>query len=240
MIVRSPRRGAWEDALTVWLYRHPCCCCQSPNHFLRRRHSASSDLPSSNMASSVAAVTTSPCSARRAAPAPARRNRNNARAIQTHASAAAPSSQSAVSAVSWPDGSGCSENGDVAATATAVNLGKRGNIATGLPFLDHMIDQLTSHCQLGVSVVVTKNGVECKPCEDASGADDVAVASAAGAALGAALKVLLAPGVAAVKSGGEGAARSGKATFAAPLDEAYCTCTLDVAVGPRSWNPSTS
>jgi imidazoleglycerol phosphate dehydratase HisB len=33
-----------------------------------------------------------------------------------------------------------------------VDLGERGAIATGIGFLNHMIDQLTSHAQLGVSV----------------------------------------------------------------------------------------
>ena len=64
----------------------------------------------------------------------------------------------AAPAVSWPDGAGRAEDGSIIAEATVVNLGARGEIATGLPFLDHMIDQLTSHCQLGVSVVVTKDG----------------------------------------------------------------------------------
>jgi len=42
--------------------------------------------------------------------------------------------------------------GDVRCTARVVDLGPRGRIATGLPFLDHMLDQLTAHAQLGVSV----------------------------------------------------------------------------------------
>ena len=42
------------------------------------------------------------------------------------------------------------------ATSEIENLGKRGTIATGQPFLDHMIDQLTTHAQLGVSVQVEK------------------------------------------------------------------------------------
>ena len=121
----------------------------------------------------------------------------------------------AAPAVSWPDGAGRAEDGSIIAEATVVNLGARGEIATGLPFLDHMIDQLTSHCQLGVSVVVTKDGTPCAPCVDASGDDDEAVAVAAGAALGRALKALLAPGVAAVAAGDvPSSAASG--TFAAP------------------------
>ena len=46
------------------------------------------------------------------------------------------------------------------ATSEIENLGKRGTIATGQPFLDHMIDQLTTHAQLGVSVQVEKEHTE--------------------------------------------------------------------------------
>ena len=42
----------------------------------------------------------------------------------------------------------------VEAEARVVDLGPRGEIATGICFLDHMIDQLTAHAQLGVSVRV--------------------------------------------------------------------------------------
>lgn len=40
----------------------------------------------------------------------------------------------------------------VQAECTVENLGKRGEIATGICFLDHMIDQLQSHGQLGVTL----------------------------------------------------------------------------------------
>ena len=113
----------------------------------------------------------------------------------------APRAAVAAPAVSWPDGTGRAELGGVLAEASVVNLGKRGEIATGLPFLDHMIDQLTSHCQLGVSVVVTKDGVPCVPCVDASGDDDETVAVTAGFALGRALAQMLAPGIDAVADG---------------------------------------
>jgi hypothetical protein len=121
--------------------------------------------------------------------------------IRATAAAGATAAAVAPSGLSWPDSSGRAEVGTVIAEACVINLGARGVIATGLPFLDHMIDQLTSHCQLGVSVVVTKDGTACEPCKDASGADDVEVATAAGTALGGALKEFLAPGVAAVLSG---------------------------------------
>ena len=129
--------------------------------------------------------------------------------------------------MSWPDGTGRAEDGAIIAEASVVNLGARGEIATGLPFLDHMIDQLTSHCQLGVSVVVTKDGTPCVPCVDASGDDDEAVAVAAGSALGAALAQMLAPGIEAVAGGSIGS-EAASATFASPLDEAYSTCVLSL------------
>ncbi len=43
----------------------------------------------------------------------------------------------------------------VIAAAHVTNFGPRGEIATGICFLDHMIDQLTAHAQLGVSVRVS-------------------------------------------------------------------------------------
>ena len=55
--------------------------------------------------------------------------------------------------------------------------------------------------QLGVSVVVTKDGVPCVPCVDASGDDDETVAVTAGFALGRALAQMLAPGIDAVAAG---------------------------------------
>lgn len=142
-------------------------------------------------------------------------------------SAASPASQATVH---WPDGAGTAEAGDVTATASVANLGARGTIATGLPFLDHMIDQLTSHAQLGVSVVVTRGGNASEPCVDESGTleEDTVVARLAGAALGQALKHVIAPGVHLVASE-KTEKSSASATFAAPLDEAYATCVLDVS-----------
>lgn len=55
-------------------------------------------------------------------------------------------------------GSFSAAQGDVACTAQVIDLGKISKIASGVPFLDHMIDQLTSHAQLGVYVQVTLNG----------------------------------------------------------------------------------
>ena len=159
--------------------------------------------------------------------APAARSRARALRKSRAPLTVAPRAAVVAPAVSWPDGTGRAEDGAIVAEASVVNLGARGEIATGLPFLDHMIDQLTSHCQLGVSVVVTKDGTPCVPCVDASGDDDEAVAVAAGSALGAALAQMLAPGIEAVNAGAIGS-EAASATFASPLDEAYSTCVLSL------------
>ena len=151
--------------------------------------------------------------------------RRHARSLAPRASTDA---ASAATAISWPEGAGAAEIGATKATASVANLGARGEIATGLPFLDHMIDQLTSHAQLGVSVVVSRDGVASVPCIDASGTDeqDEAVARAAGARARPGARADAGAGVAAVAAGA-----AGRAEFAAPLDEAYSTCVLDVARG---------
>jgi hypothetical protein len=46
-------------------------------------------------------------------------------------------------------------SGAVIAEASVADLGPRGVMGTGICFLDHMIDQFTSHAQLGVTVRVT-------------------------------------------------------------------------------------
>ncbi|KAH8079146.1 imidazoleglycerol-phosphate dehydratase [Aureococcus anophagefferens] len=84
----------------------------------------------------------------------------------------------------------CASN-DVVAEATIENLGKRGVIGTGICFLDHMVDQLTSHGQLGVSLRVRIGGGDAlAPLRDyavgalAARAHDDDVAAACGGALG--------------------------------------------------------
>ena len=125
------------------------------------------------------------------------------------------------------------------ATSEIENLGKRGTIATGQPFLDHMIDQLTTHAQLGVSVQVEKEHTETADpgnekrkmikCETdtakyASDEDAEATFTAAGEALGKALKYML------CSEGRVGFAANGRTNgtrFAAPLDEAYASCLIE-------------
>ena len=152
--------------------------------------------------------------------------RHPARSLAPRASTDA---ASAATAISWPEGAGAAEIGATKATASVANLGARGEIATGLPFLDHMIDQLTSHAQLGVSVVVSRDGVASVPCIDASGTDEQdegcrARREAPRSARRSRRR--LAPGV-----GRRRRRAAGRAEFAAPLDEAYSTCVLDVARG---------
>ena len=124
------------------------------------------------------------------------------------------------------------------ATSEIENLGKRGTIATGQPFLDHMIDQLTTHAQLGVSVQVEKEHTETADpgnekrkmikCETdtakyASDEDAEATFTAAGEALGKALKYML------CSEGGSSSpdGRTNGTRFAAPLDEAYASCLIE-------------
>jgi len=116
--------------------------------------------------------------------------------------------------------------GVASAEARVVDLGPRGVIATGRPFLDHMVDQLTAHAQLGVSVQVSVEGGEppCEPGRDSSSdASDPDAYAAAGLALGRALGAAFEPAVAAAPS-----PESLRATFCAPLDEAYSECRLDL------------
>ena len=75
--------------------------------------------------------------------------------------------------------------GDVQGVAVIDANGARGTIATGAPFLDHMIDQLTAHAQLGVHCVLTRRGVTCEEARDAGGVSDEEAFRCAGAALGA-------------------------------------------------------
>ncbi len=130
---------------------------------------------------------------------------------------------------------GTASAGGVRCEVSIVERGPRGRICTGICFLDHMIDQLTAHGQLGVSVGVSRSdggngaGAFAPNVDYAGGAregrvHDSSIAEAAGEALGAALGELLS--LAAQPPDGEllsrGAAPRGltSARFFAPLDEA--------------------
>lgn len=115
-------------------------------------------------------------------------------------------------------------------TSSIENMGKRGQIATGQPFLDHMIDQLTTHAQLGVSVQVEKEHVgemvKCEPdtAKYASDEDAEATFMACGEAVGKALKDML---CSEGRIGFAANARTNGTRFAAPLDEAYASCLIE-------------
>ena len=129
------------------------------------------------------------------------------------------------SARGWTSvGEGKDVSGDVECVAAVRADGARGTIATGQPFLDHMIDQLTAHAQLGVDVRVTRGGAACQETKD-SGEHDERRFETVGRALGRAIREML-------ESGREaGAGGRARARFASPLDEAYATCELDLYGG---------
>jgi len=100
-----------------------------------------------------------------------------------------------------------------------------GRLATGRPFLDHMVDQLTAHAQLGVRVEVPG----CAPMEDGPDVADAAADEAAYRAVGAALGGALGAHLAARREAAGAGAGAGRARFCAPLDEAYSECEIDVS-----------
>jgi len=94
-------------------------------------------------------------------------------------------------------------------------------ISTGIGFFDHMIDQLNSHAQIGVSVTVSKDGSDVKKNDHSfevvnrhADEDQGEIMGAVGAALGKELKALRYPE-------GERTSR-----FCCPLDEALVECIL--------------
>lgn len=124
----------------------------------------------------------------------------------------------------WGDahGADATTNGTTCAALVRA-LGRRGTIATGQPFLDHMIDQLTAHAQLGVSVETTRNGEACAETRD-DGEHAAEVFDACGRALGRAMKKML-------REGAGERVGAGRARFASPLDEAYAECEVDLYGG---------
>ena len=128
----------------------------------------------------------------------------------------------------------------LSATASIENLGKRGKIATGQPFLDHMIDQLTAHAQIGVSVQVSKrfgtneNVLMKSDCDEyAIDADAESTFRASGEAIGKALRKMLSEECGGVKEDSDDTKekkkkkKNSRVRFAAPLDEAYASCEIE-------------
>lgn len=135
------------------------------------------------------------------------------------------------------------KSGAMQAEVVITDLGTaRGlcNIRTGVCFLDHMIDQLTAHAQLGLCVTVSRGGVPAeaeKNATDASDAscgkqasgtlgcvpDDEVLFDMVGEAVGKALKEILTF----TAAGGTSTA----ARFMAPLDEALTEAIIDPGNG---------
>mmetsp|Transcript_16642 Transcript_16642/g.24884 ORF Transcript_16642/g.24884 Transcript_16642/m.24884 type:complete len:133 (+) Transcript_16642:255-653(+) len=112
----------------------------------------------------------------------------------------------------------------------AIDLGKSSNpINTGVGFFDHMLDQLNSHAQVGVSVKVLKNSTNGDGDGDGNGNDASIIEdrnrhahppesqeelmSQVGSALGAEIRKLI-------------PSTANKSRFCCPLDEALVECTL--------------
>mmetsp|Transcript_8684 Transcript_8684/g.20940 ORF Transcript_8684/g.20940 Transcript_8684/m.20940 type:complete len:444 (+) Transcript_8684:54-1385(+) len=132
-----------------------------------------------------------------------------------------------------PSGTATFERGALRCEVTVVDLGPKMPIATGICFLNHMLDQLVSHGQLGIGVQVSVDDVACLPESDyalqATGgriADpsaqnmprphDQAIFEIVGEAVGTALR------------GATAGVRSGLAPsrFCAPLDESITVATV--------------
>ena len=123
-------------------------------------------------------------------------------------------------------------SGAVRAEAGVVNLGARGRMATGICFLDHMVDQFTSHAQLGVTVRVAVNDAAEPPAWLSPHADyagnflaerphDRDIFAASGAAVGAALRLVVDEARAARGDGdGDGDGGSGKRSAAGSVTDA--------------------
>lgn len=148
-------------------------------------------------------------------------------------------------------------SGDIVAEAVVLNLVPPSKIGTGICFLDHMVDQLTSHGQLGVTLRcgllsgqtppgsgdsgASLNPKDCfAPLRDyASGSSsrphDQDIFIACGKALGRALKKVVDEVAAAAAAVTESSSSSGMsgvpraaAVFCCPLDEAFAEAEVDL------------
>jgi imidazoleglycerol-phosphate dehydratase len=100
----------------------------------------------------------------------------------------------------------------------AVNLGKSSYpINTGIGFFDHMLDQLNSHAQVGISVTVNE------PSEDRNRHADDKIQDQLMSQVGTAIGLELAKLIPAQKNGSSSRSSS---RFVCPLDEALVECIL--------------
>lgn len=140
-------------------------------------------------------------------------------------------------------------SGNVTASASVVEFGSSFQ-STGICFLDHMVDQLTSHGQLGVTlhVVSTDGGgvkVEHQPHVDYAGGslregdrlhdDDIFIA--AGTALGMALRQLVVSRTTGSHDD-QSSPSSSASVFCCPLDESFCEAQLELLSAASSSSSS--
>jgi len=118
-----------------------------------------------------------------------------------------------------------------AAEATAYNLQKgTAPVSTGIGFLDHMLDQLYSHAQIGLDYELLLEGDDGDSKDghnrNATRYDQKELLASVGGSVGKALRALLVdPQTCAAQQQQEGACCC--STFACPLDEALTVCQLE-------------
>ncbi|KAJ1461357.1 Imidazoleglycerol-phosphate dehydratase-domain-containing protein [Pelagophyceae sp. CCMP2097] len=122
-------------------------------------------------------------------------------------------------------------SGRVFCSVEVVDLGPKQHVATGICFLNHMVDQIQSHAQLGVQLQVQLDGIDCHGetdyCDQLDGGQtrkpavrphDSAIFRIAGEALGKALGHVVF---------GDSKSGAAKSHFKAPLDESLVECTIE-------------
>ena len=144
--------------------------------------------------------------------------------------------------------SSCATSGSILAEASVLSLTPPSKIGTGICFLDHMVDQFTSHGQLGVTLRCGVVGSDGPPAEPRSAKDcfaplrdyatgassrphDQDIFIACGTALGLALKRVVDDAVAAAYAAGakpHDERGRGAAVFCSPLDESFTEASLDL------------
>ena len=142
-------------------------------------------------------------------------------------------------------------SGAIVAEAEVLNLVPPSRVGTGICFLDHMIDQLTSHGQVGVTLrcgvvhaspeVTSSSNKRAAPCSPTSyfaplkdyatgqtaRPHDRDIFIAAGTALGAALRRVVEE-VASEAEKSQASSYGAAAVFCCPLDEAFAEAVLDL------------